>query len=83
MGCSEQKPKGLCIIHAVRVKRIPKRVAESDKPRGNGKRVRARKAMDSDKSGACTQGLGTTCLYPTNTGEVGHGLEVSEGVIWR
>ena len=39
--------------------------------------------MDSDESGACTQGLGTTCLYPTNTGEVGHGLEVSEGVIWR
>ena len=27
--------------------------------------------MDSDESGACTLGLGTTYLYPTNTWEVG------------
>ena len=76
MGCREQKPKDPCIIHAARVKRIPEHVAELDKPRGNGKRMKVRKAMDSNRSRACTQGLGTTYLYLANTGEVGHGLEV-------
>ena len=76
MGCREQKPKDPCIIHAARVKQIPERVAELDKPRGNGKRMRARKAMDSNRSRACTQGSGTTYLYLANTGEVGHGSEV-------
>ena len=49
---------------------------ESNKPGGNGKRVRSRKVMSSDRSGACTQGLNTTYLYPANTGEVSHGPEV-------
>ena len=54
MGCRERKPKGPCIIHAARVKQISEHTAESDKPGGNGKRMRARKVMDSDESGACT-----------------------------
>ena len=54
---------------------------ESDKPVGNGKRMNARKAMDSYGSGARTQGSSTTYLYPANTGEVGHGLEVRESVV--
>ena len=29
------------------------------------------------------QGLGTTHLYPTSTGMVGHGSEVREGMVWR
>ena len=29
------------------------------------------------------QNLGTTHLYPANTGVVGHGLEVKEGMTWR
>ena len=48
----------------------------SDKRGGNGTCVKARKVMDLDRSGACTQGLGTTYLYLANTGEVGHGSEV-------
>ena len=64
------------LIHIARVKQTPKRAAESNKPRGNGKRVRVRKTMDSYGSGACTQDSGTTYLYPANIGEVGHGLEV-------
>ena len=28
------------------------------------------------------QGLGTTHLYPANTGVVGHGLKVREGMVW-
>ena len=71
------------LIHVARVKQAPKRVAQSGKPIGNGKRMSARKAMDSYGSGACTQGLDTTYLYPTKTGEVGHGSEVKEGVVWR
>ena len=55
---------------------------ESNKPGVNGKRVRSRKVMSSDRSGACTQGSDTTYLYPANTGEVSHGPEVWEGVIW-
>ena len=39
--------------------------------------------MDSDESGACTQGSNTTYLYPANTGEVGHRLEVKKGVVWQ
>jgi len=29
------------------------------------------------------QGSGTTYLYPTNTGEMGHGSKVREGVVWQ
>ena len=29
------------------------------------------------------QGLGTTNMYSANTGVVGHGLEVREGMVWR
>ena len=71
------------LIYAARVKQIPERATRSDKPEGNGKRVRARKAMDSYGSGACTQGSDTVYLYPANTGEVGHRLEVREGVVWQ
>ena len=39
--------------------------------------------MDSYGSEAHTQGSSTTYLYPANTGEVGHGLEVREGVVWQ
>ena len=28
------------------------------------------------------QGSGTTHLYPTNTGVVGHNLEIREGIVW-
>ena len=73
---AENVTKGPCIIHAARVKRIPEHVAELNKPRGHGKRVRVRKAMDLDRSRACIQGLGTTYLYPANIGEVDHGSEV-------
>ena len=69
------------LIHATRVKQAPKHAIESDKPIGNGKRMKARKAMDSYGSGAYIQGLGTTYLYPANIGEVGHGSEVREGVV--
>ena len=62
--------------HAVRVKQILERAAESDKRGGNDKCMKARKVMDSDGSKVCTQGLGTTYLYLANTGEVGHGAEV-------
>ena len=54
---------------------------ESNKVVGNGKRVSARKAMDSYGSEARTQGSGTTYLYPANIGEMGHGSEVKEGVV--
>ena len=29
------------------------------------------------------QGPGTTNLYPANTGVVGHGSEVREGMVWQ
>ena len=29
------------------------------------------------------EGSGTTHLYPANTGGVGHGLEVKEGMVWQ
>jgi len=35
--------------------------------------------MDSYESGACTQGLGTTYLYPTNTGEVDQRVRGKKG----
>ena len=70
------------LIYAARIKQTPEHAAESDKPRGNGKRVKARKVMDSYGSGACTQGSSTTYLYLANTGEMGHGLEVRGGVVW-
>ena len=42
------------LIHAARVKPAPKHAAKSEKPRGNGKQVRAGKAIYSYGSGACT-----------------------------
>ena len=69
------------LIHATRIKQAPKHAAELDKPVGNGKRMNARKTMDLYGSGACIQGLGTTYLYPANTGEVGHGSEVRKDVV--
>ena len=44
--------------------------------------MNAKGAMDSYGSGAHTQVLGTTYLYPANTREVGHGSEVKKGVVW-
>ena len=73
MESRECKPKGPCIFHAARVKQFPKCTTELDKCGGNGICVKARKVMDSNRSKACTQGLGTTYLYLANTGEVGHG----------
>ena len=64
------------LIHAVRVKRALERAVESDKPGGNGKRMKAKKATDSYESGARIQGLDTTYLYLSNTGEMGHGSDV-------
>ena len=70
------------LIHATRVKQTPEHATKLDKPVGNGKCMRVRKVMNSYESGACTQDLGTTYLYPANTGEVGYGSEVREGVVW-
>ena len=70
------------LIHAARVKQAPELAIESKKPEGNGKCMKAKKAMDSYGNGAYTQGSSTTYLYPVNTGEVGHGLELREGVVW-
>ena len=77
-----QRTKAQRLIHTARVKQTLERAAESDKPEGNGKCMRVKKAMNSYESGACTQDLGTTYLYPANTGEVGYGSEVREGVVW-
>ena len=49
-----QRMKTRELIYAVRVKQIPERATGSDKPEGNGKHMKARKAMDSYGSGACT-----------------------------
>jgi len=76
-----QRMKAQRLIHAARVKWALEHTAKSNKPRGNGKCVRAKKATDLYGSGACAQGSGTTYLYHANTGEVGHGLEVWEGVV--
>ena len=70
------------VIHVARIKQALERAAESGKPIGNDKHVRARKAMDLYESGACTQGSSTTYLYPANIGEVGHSSEVRKGVVW-
>ena len=70
------------LIHAARVKQAPEPAIESKKPEGNGKCMKAKKAMDSYGNGACTQGLGTTYMYLVNTGEVGHGSKVRKGVVW-
>ena len=71
-GMQRTKTQSPCIIHAAKVKQIPECATESDKRRGNGERVKVRKVMDSDGSGACTQGSGTAYLNLANTGEVGH-----------
>ena len=76
MEYRERKLKDPCIFHAARVKQLPERIAKSDKHRGNGNCVNARKVMDSDGSGAYTQGPSTTYLYPANIGKVGHGSRV-------
>ena len=77
----EHEPKVPYDFHAARVKHIPECTAESDKHKGNNKGVKAKKAMNSDESGAYTQGLGTTYLYLANTSEVGHGSRVREGMV--
>ena len=82
MGCRERKLKDPCIIHVARIKQILERTVELDKPRGNGKHVRARKAMDSYGSGARTQGSSTTYLYSANTREVDHRSKVRGCVVW-
>ena len=71
------------LIHATRVKQAPEHAAESDKLVGNGKRMNARKAMDSYGSGARTQGSSTTYLYSANTREVDHRSKVRGCVVWR
>ena len=78
-----QKLKTQELIHAIRVKQALESAAKLDKPVSNGKHMGAKKVMDSYGSRAHTQGLGTTYLYLANTEEVGHGLEVREGVVWR
>ena len=77
-----QRMKTQELIHTARVKQALKYVVESDKLVGNGKCMRARKAMDSYGSGARIQGLGITYLYPANIREVDRGLVVRESVIW-
>ena len=64
------------LIHAARVKQTPEPVAGSNKLESNGKHVKAKKAMGSNGSGACTQGSGTTYLYLANTKIVGHRSKV-------
>ena len=76
-----QRMKTQELIHATRVKQAPGRAAESDNPVGNSKCMNARKVMDSYGSGVRIQGLSTTYLYPANTGKVGHGSELREGVV--
>ena len=77
-----QRMKAQRLIHAARVKQTLERATESDKHEGNGKCTRVRKVMNSYESEACTKDLGTTYLNPANTGEVGYGSEVREGVVW-
>ena len=47
-----------------------------DEPPDHGKRMSSGQAFDA-------QGPCTTNLYPANTGVVGHGSEVREGMVWR
>ena len=70
------------LIHTTRVKQAAEYVVEPKKHVGNDKCMNAKGAMDSYGSGAHTQVLGTTYLYPANTREVGHGSEVKKGVVW-
>ena len=72
MEGKECKPKGPYVFHATRVKHIPEHTTESKKHGGNSKGVNARKVMDSDESGAYTQGPCITYLYVVNRWEVGH-----------
>ena len=65
---SNAQSKDPCIFHAKRVKQLPERTVESNKHGGNGKCMKARKVMDSDRNGTCTQGSGTTYPYPANIG---------------
>ena len=76
-----QRMKTQELIHTIRVKQVLEHATELNKPIGNGKHMNARKSMDSYKSGARTQGSGTTYLYLANTREVGYGSEVREGVV--
>ena len=50
-----QRMKTQWLIHATRVKKTTEQAAGPDKPTGNGKRINARKAMDSHGSGARTR----------------------------
>ena len=50
MESRECKPKDLYIFHVVRVKQLPKHIAKLDKCRCNGKCMKARKVMDSNRS---------------------------------
>ena len=67
MECREREPKGPFVFHAAKVKHLLERTIESDKHGGNSKVVKAKKVMDSNRSGAYTQGPGTTYLYLANT----------------
>ena len=50
----EREPKGPYAFHAVRVKHLPERTAESNKHRDYSKDVKAKKVIDSDGSGVYT-----------------------------
>ena len=43
------------LLHAAGVKQAQKRAVESNKPKSNSKRMKARKAMDTYGSEACTR----------------------------
>ena len=55
--------------------------ARPDRLTDNGKCMNDRQTMDLHGSGACIR-LKHTHLYLANTGMVGHGLEVREGMVW-
>ena len=61
----EREPKCPYVFHTARVKHLAERTAKSDKYEGNSKGVKAIKVMDSNGSGAYTQSLSTTYLYPS------------------
>ena len=67
MECREREPKGPFVFHSAKVKHLLERTIESDKHGGNSKVVKAKKVMDPNRSGAYTQGPGTTYLYLANT----------------
>ena len=70
------------LLHTARVKQTLEHVTKSDKLRGNGKRMRARKAIDTYGSGARTRPRHHLPIYLANIGEVVHRSEVKEGVVW-